>query len=323
MYGIPYVFSTPTLFYNAHLFRQTGLDPDLPPTTWTEVKQYGLQIKLRTGKLGIEIACMGVGAADWCWQALVLTAGGRVLSEDRKTLMFGEEGAIAAASMWQDLVNSGVHASSITQNIVTDGFAAGNAAMYLQISAVQSALNDAAKGEWKLRTTPMPSFAGKPARPTNSGSAQYVLADDPAKQRAAWELMKFLTSEHGYTIIQSKIGYLPLRPGIVGDPKYLKSWVAQNPLVLPNLSQLDRLEPWVGFPGPNYASIRNTMMKAVEVVVMGGSPAGPTMTEAQQRASQMLCGGPTSAEPCQPRAHHRAPVRYAHPAAAGRPTPLR
>lgn len=38
-YGIPYVFSTPTLFYNADLFRQAGLDPDKPPTTWTEVKQ--------------------------------------------------------------------------------------------------------------------------------------------------------------------------------------------------------------------------------------------------------------------------------------------
>jgi len=38
MYGIPYVFSTPTLFYNADIFRKAGLDPDQPPTTWTQVK---------------------------------------------------------------------------------------------------------------------------------------------------------------------------------------------------------------------------------------------------------------------------------------------
>ena len=68
-------------------------------------------------------------------------------------------------------------------------------------------------------------------------------------------------------------------------------WVAQNPLVLPNLRQLDRLDPWVGFPGANYASIRNTMMKAVEDVVMGGSPAAATMSDAQHRASQMMPGG--------------------------------
>ena len=32
-YGVPYVFSTPTLFYNADLFRAAGLNPDQPPTT--------------------------------------------------------------------------------------------------------------------------------------------------------------------------------------------------------------------------------------------------------------------------------------------------
>lgn len=288
LYGIPYVFSTPVLFYNADMFRKAGLDPDAPPTTWQQVKAYGQQIKQRTGNLGIDIACMGAGAADWCWQALVLSDGGRVLSEDRNTLMFGEEGSIGAASMWQDLVQAGVHPSSITTDFVGDGFGAGKVGMYLQTSAVQSALLAASAGKWELRTAMMPSFGDKPAKPTNSGSALFILSNDPQKQRAAWELMKYLTSEHGYAIIQSKIGYLPLRPGIVDDPKYLKDWVAQNPLVLPNLKQLDELEPWVGFPGPNYATIRTTMMKAVESVVMGGADAASTLQDAQARASQMM-----------------------------------
>ena len=288
LYGIPYVFSTPVLFYNADIFRQAGLDPNAPPTTWEQVKSYSQQIKARTGNLGIDIACMGAGAADWCWQALVLSNGGRVLSEDRSTLMFGDEGSVGAASMWQDLVQSGVHPSSITTDFVGDGFGAGRIGMYLQTSAVQSALLAASSGKWELRTAMMPSFGDKPAKPTNSGSALFILSNDPLKQRAAWELMKFLTSEHGYTVIQSKIGYLPLRPGIVDDPRYLKDWVAQNPLVLPNLKQLDELEPWVGFPGPNAATIRTTMMKAVETVVMGGADAASTLQDAQARASQMM-----------------------------------
>src|SRR5262249_20383537 len=69
LYGIAYVFSTPTLFYNADLFRRAGLDPDKPPKTWAEVKDYSLQIKARTGKLGIDIACLG--RFDWCYQGLV------------------------------------------------------------------------------------------------------------------------------------------------------------------------------------------------------------------------------------------------------------
>jgi multiple sugar transport system substrate-binding protein len=284
MYGVPYVFSTPTLFYNANLFRQAGLDPEKPPTTWAEVKQYGLQIKQRTAKLGIDISCLGT--FDWCFQALVLSNGGRVLSEDRARLTFAESPSVDAVAMWQDLVKSGIHPATTLSG--ADGFSGGNVAMLLNTSALQSSLLAASSGNWELRSAAMPAFEGKPVHPTNSGSALFILADDPLKQRAAWELMKFLTSERGYTIIQSKIGYLPLRPSIVNDERYLKDWVAANPLVQPNLKQLDKLEPWVAFPGPSYQNIRGTMMKAVEEVVLGGADARSTLADAQQRASQMM-----------------------------------
>ncbi|MCS7001884.1 MAG: extracellular solute-binding protein, partial [Dehalococcoidia bacterium] len=87
-YGMPYVFSTPTLFYNGDLFRQAGLDPDRPPRTWAEVRQAGLQIRERTGAPGVYIWCLGT--FDWCFQGLVLSAGGRVMTEDRTRLTFAE-----------------------------------------------------------------------------------------------------------------------------------------------------------------------------------------------------------------------------------------
>ena len=106
------------------------------------------------------------------------------------------------------------------------------------------------------RAAPMPSFGDKPTRPTNSGSALVVLTHDPVKQRAAWELMKFLTSKHGYTIITSKIGYLPLRTDIVDDPNNPRSLqlddgtaraaveqiltLVRNPRLTPSSEQLER-----------------------------------------------------------------------------------
>jgi multiple sugar transport system substrate-binding protein len=134
----------------------------------------------------------------------------------------------------------------------------------------------------------MPSFGAKPTKPTNSGSAVVILSEDPTKQRAAWELMKFLTSERGYTVIQSKIGYLSLRPSIVNDARYLKEWYAANPLAKANLEQLDRLEPWVAFPGTNYVGMRDIMMKAVENVVLNGDDPATTLKAAQERASALL-----------------------------------
>ena len=85
----------------------------------------------------------------------------------------------------------------------------GNAGMYLQTSAVQNALLRGAAGKFELRAAAMPAFAGKRVHPTNSGSALVIMTKDPARQRAAWALMKHLTSDYGYTIITSRIGYLP------------------------------------------------------------------------------------------------------------------
>lgn len=285
IYGVPYTFSTPTLFYNADLFTAAGLDPKKPPTTWEETKQQALRIKQRTGKEGIAIECLGL--YDWCWQGLVRSNGGRVLSEDRRTATFASPEGVGAATMWQDLVRSGAH-PKLSGNDVATAFQSGNLAMILTTSARQSSFLAAAKGKFTLQAAKMPAFAGKPAVPTNSGSGLFILSKDPLKQRAAWELMKYITSEWGYTIITSKIGYLPLRTGIVNDDRYLKGWVAENPLVQPNIEQLAVLQPWVAWPGSNYRQAVEVMMKAVEEVVYGGAPAEATLKAAQERAQGLL-----------------------------------
>jgi len=284
-YGVPYTFSTPTLFYNADLFKAAGLDPDKPPTTWAEVKQDALAIKAKTSKEGVAIQCLG--QYDWCYQALVRSNGGRVLSEDRTSLMFAQPEALGAVQMWQDLVQSGAH-PPLNAADSTVAFQGGNLGMVLTTSANQSTFVASAQDKYMLRAAKMPAFDGKPVVPTNSGSGLFILSKDPAKQRAAWEFMKFVTSERGYTIITSKIGYLPLRPGIVNDPMYLKPWANTHPLVQPNLEQLSVLEPWVAFPGTNYRQAVDIMMKAVEQTVYNGAPAESTMKTAQDRATALL-----------------------------------
>ncbi len=284
-YGLAYVFSTPVLFYNANLFRTAGLDPDAPPRTWAEVRTAALRIREATGKHGIFAEIFS--SFDWLYQALVLSAGGRVLSEDRRRLMFGEPEAVAAVTMMRDLVRSGAHAR-LNPTEVSDTMYSGNLGMLLTTSVYQRALLSAAAGRFEVRAAAMPAFADRPARPTNSGSALVIMSRDPAKQRAAWELMKFATSRRGYTIITSKIGYLPLRLDIVDDPQYLGEWTRQNPLIRPNLAQLERLEPWQSFPGPNYRQISRIETGALNEAVFGDGDAAQVMRNAQTRAQALM-----------------------------------
>ena len=286
-YSLAYVFSTPVLYYNADLFRAAGLNPDAPPKTWDEVKTAAQAINKATGKAGLVTGVFFVGAYDWLVQSLVLSNGGRVLSTDRKTLTFAEPPGVGAVQMLRGIADTGAM-PNLPFFATIETMASGNAGLYLQTSAIQGALVNGARGKYELRATTMPAFAGRPAVPTNSGSALFILTRDPAKQRAAWELMKSLSSDEGYTTITSKIGYLPLRPKAVESEQYLAGWIRQNPMVQPNLDQLARLAPWESMPGPNYVQIRTIMMTAIEDATFGKADVAAVLADAQRRAQALM-----------------------------------
>jgi multiple sugar transport system substrate-binding protein len=289
-YAVPFVFSTPVLYYNATIFKQAGLDPAKPPTTWAQVKTDALAIKAKTGTDGAYIDCLTQTAGDWCYQALVDSNGGSLLSSDSTKLHFGDPAAVQAVAMAQGLVNSGAM-PKLTQLQAYPEFTAGKMGMLLESSSVQGTFQKGAQaGKWQLAAAPMPSFDGKPTQPTNSGAELFMMAKDPAKQRAAWDLMQYLTSPQAYTMIAEDIGYLPLRTGLVNDPSGLQSWAKQNGTLLQvNLNQLANIkQPWVAFPGNDYKQIQDDMMNAVQSVVFNNANPTSTLTAAQKAATALL-----------------------------------
>ncbi|MGE0231586.1 MAG: ABC transporter substrate-binding protein [Flavobacteriaceae bacterium] len=288
-YALAYTFSTPILFYNADLFRAAGLDPDKPPRNWAEIKQAALTVQEKTEARGFSTGMIGAAAQgfDWLFQSVILSNGGRVLSKDRARLTFADAPAVEAVQMLRDLEDANILRNE-PAGAGLELMNAGRVAMFLNTSAYQRALVGGAKGKYELRAAPMPGFGNREPAPTNSGSGLVIFSQDPVKQRAAWELMKFLTSKRGYTIITSEIGYLPLRPDIVDDAEYLAGWVKENPLVRPNLEQLGRLQPWAAFPGPNYRQILQTMLEAVETAVFSNADVEKTLKDAQSRAQGLM-----------------------------------
>lgn len=288
-YAVPYVFSTPVLWINANLFKAAGLDPAKPPATWAEAKTDALAIVKKTGKGGLYLDCTTKGSGDWCFQSLVRSAGGNVMSADGKQLTFAEAPAVAAVTMAQDLVKSGA-TPNLSQAQAWEDFSRGGLGMLLETSALQGTfLAASAAGKWNLSAAQEPGFGATPAVPTNSGSGLSIFSTTPDKQRAAWELVKFLTSDAAYKVISTQIGYLPLRPSLTTDPNGLQAWAALHPALLqPNLDQLTRLQPWRAFPGASYQQIVDLMMSAAESAIYQGKDPASTMLAAQQQATALL-----------------------------------
>lgn len=284
-YGLAYVFSTPVMFINKTLFREAGLDPETPPRTWDEVKAAALAIREKTGKHGFFPGAYGPADGTFVYQAIVMSNGGRV--RDGNRLTFAEPEAAEAVAMLRDMVDAGAHAR-IDLGAHLDTFQSGNMGMFLFTSAVLNRLMRAAEGNFELGLGPLPAFGDKPTAPTNSGSAIFMLSEDPVKQRAAWELMKFLTSDEAYTVITSKIGYLPLRLGTLEDDRYLKGWIEANPMFRVNLEQLDRITPNMAFPGPNYRQVENMMKEAMTEAVFGTGDPRAVLAAAQAQGQPLM-----------------------------------
>ncbi|MCC6001359.1 MAG: extracellular solute-binding protein [Pararhodobacter sp.] len=230
----------------------------------------------------------GPSAYDWLYQGFLRSNGGRAMSEDRATMMFGEPEAVEALATLRHIAQAGAM-PNLPSSSAIEAMASGNAGMYLQTSAVQGALLRGAEGNFELRAASMPTFGDLPATPTNSGSALVIMTSDPVRQRAAWELMQHLTSDYGYTVITSQIGYVPLRENAVTSEDYLAPFLRANPVVQLNIDQLETLVPWVPLPGPSYRQILTIMMNASEQAVFGTSDdIAPNMADAQRRAQALV-----------------------------------
>ena len=84
--GLPIAMSTHAMYWNKGLFRQAGLDPDKPPTTWQALYDDARAIKDKTGVAGYGMPAQTFNstvAVFLCW---VYTNGGSILQDGKVTM---------------------------------------------------------------------------------------------------------------------------------------------------------------------------------------------------------------------------------------------
>ncbi len=289
VYGIPWVLSTPVLFINDDLFTKAGLNPHKPPTNWSQLNTDALAIEKATGASGFENGCVGTaaGGTDWCLQSIIDSAGGSVMNAKQNAVTFTNSGAITAVSQMQTLAQSGAMVNlSIAQ--AAQAWGAGKLGMFLDTSALQSTLVAADAGNFTMDASGEPGFGTSLAVPTNSGSAIVMLSSSKVNREADWELEQYLTSPGSETSITENIGYVPLRTSITNAPQYLASWASNQQFVQPNIDQLNRVQPWLAYPGPNYATIMTDELNATTSIIFQNANVQSTMASLQSTAAGLL-----------------------------------
>lgn len=135
IYGLPHDAYGLGLMYNRELFEQAGLDPDAPPQTWEEVREYSLIIKEELdGVDGFNIRNEG-GLGGWMMVTMMYTFGGDAeqMVDGKWTATYNNEGMVQALDFLHTLLHED---ETTTPNITGWGnfpqvqdFAAGKVAM--------------------------------------------------------------------------------------------------------------------------------------------------------------------------------------------------
>ncbi|HWV36015.1 MAG TPA: extracellular solute-binding protein [Thermomicrobiales bacterium] len=198
--GVPYAFSTPVIYYNADVFKDAGVDPDVMFSTWEAFAQEAPKVQ---EALGGNPVFTFLGDSQWTAQSIIQCNGGFVMSDDGEPLMDSAE-AIAAMQTIADLDKAGLYDSS-TPKESRASFEGGSTACF--IGSIASLGGFQKSVQFDIQTASFPTFGDTPRKMSSGGSFIGMYAREEEQQQAAWEFLKFCLSEEGYSIWM-QTGYL-------------------------------------------------------------------------------------------------------------------
>ena len=190
IYGMPIQAYGIGLNYNRTLFEQAGLDPDQPPTTWAEVREYAKTIADETGQAGYAQMSQS-NTGGWMLTTLTYALGGRMQegTGDDIDVTVDNDATVEALEMlramrWED---NAMGANFLYDwGTINQAFAAGQIGMYMGGSDVYNSLvteNGINPDDFGLTVLPLDSSGD--AGVLGGGTVVGVRADASETERAA------------------------------------------------------------------------------------------------------------------------------------------
>lgn len=133
MWAVPIAAYGQGLHYNRTLFEEAGLDPDKPPTTWDEVREYAKQITDATGEAGYA-TMTSANTGGWILATTVNAFGGRTENDDSTAPTIDSDAVVEALEYLHELRwdDNSMGANFLYDwGTINQDFAAGRIGMYV------------------------------------------------------------------------------------------------------------------------------------------------------------------------------------------------
>jgi multiple sugar transport system substrate-binding protein len=221
LYGMPFAVSTPIIYYNKDLFEKVGLDPNKPPTTFEEVRQYAKQLTSgETQGVYFNYSISG----NWLLQALIEGHGGTI--SDQGEFKFQEPEGERSLQYLVDLIHEDHSMGNITEEEAYNRFVYGKIGMFISTSA--SIKSIAETGKFELGTATFPTDGENPRKVPGGGNSLFIMKTTPEKEKAAWEFIKYATSAEGSSFFAKNTGYMTTSKSALEQEDLMGEFLKEN-----------------------------------------------------------------------------------------------
>jgi sn-glycerol 3-phosphate transport system substrate-binding protein len=269
LYALPFMRSTPLLYFNRDMFAEVGL-PDRVPDTWNDYREYSRKMT-KQERWGSAFE-MGTTTAHWYLQGAIYAYGGEV-SDDAFAPLLESRESIAAAQLWQDLVFKDKVAIAGTEQ----GGAQGsylNSRVGMAFGSTGSMANLMGRAKFKVGSGFMPAQARRMV--PVGGSVLAMTSTDKARQAGSWEFMKFVTSPASNAYIVLTTGYMPTSKAALEHADTV-SYFQKYPDRRIAVDQLQYARPQASVVSLGKGT--EILRQAVEKLLVGNVPAPQVMKE--------------------------------------------
>jgi len=266
-YGLAFNASSPIMYFNSELVRRAGGDPKNMPNTWDGLITLAGKISALGGGVNGMSYDVHAWPDDWLFQGMIYQRGGKLVEPGTKKVGFNNDvGLQALKTMRRFVTDGGMQLVDWDQS--RQQFGAGKTGILFTTPAHLKIVTDMIgnKFEWSTARFPLDNKAdgGVPT----GGNAVVMLTRDAAKQKAAWDFIKFVTSAEAQKTVVEMTGYLPTNQRSLGAD-FLGPFYDKNPNFRTATTQIDRSLPWGGYPGGQSVRIWRAQRDVVAAVMRG------------------------------------------------------
>ena len=184
-------------------------------------------------------------------------------------MTFDENGrSLNAMTLARRLVEEAGYNPEIDLQTQTTAFAEGKMGIYANSPASAKLIQERVGGAFDLHSVRFTVWDDANGSLPTGGNAAIITAEDPAKQQAAWEYIKFLTGPKGQELTARNTGYLPTNRGALAE-EYLGAYYAEQPYFATPSSQYERAGAWYGYPGTQSEKIWREQRTIIRSVMLG------------------------------------------------------